>query len=339
MSVKVGLFLTNQQPLGRDQVTALDEQLAMMRCARDAGWDSVWTGQHYLPESATMLQPVPFLARLAAEAGHLTVGLGILLLALRNPVDVAEEIASLDIVCRGNFVFGVGLGYRDAEYNAFAIPRRERVHRFETNLDLVLRLWAGETVSADLPWCRLDDARLTTFPVQRPRPPLWFAANNDMAVARAARLGDTWFINPHARIDTIRDQLVLFHRTREEASLPAVRELPAMKEVFCAKDRETALAMAMPHLGGKYRMYASWGQDKALPGDESFDIPFADLEESRFIIGSPDDCLGQLRPWRDELGVDHFVLRTHWSGMPLDASLDSMRMLTEHVLPALREGS
>ncbi len=336
MSVSIGLFLTNQQPVGREQVMALDEQLAMMRYARDAGWDSVWTGQHYLPGSMTMLQPVPFLARLAAEAGHLTVGLGILLLALRNPVDVAEEIASLDIVCRGNFIFGVGLGYRGEEYDAFAVPRAARVHRFETNLDLVQRLWAGESVSADLPWCRMNEARLTTLPIQRPRPRLWFAANNDKAVARAARLGDTWFINPHARIDTIRTQLELFHRTREEHDRGPVRELPAMKEVFCAKDRQTALTMAMPYLGEKYRTYADWGQDKALPGDESFDIAFDELEESRFIIGSPDDCLARLREWRDELGVDHFVLRTHWSGMPLDVSLHSMRMLTEHVLPGLR---
>lgn len=338
MTVKIGLFLTNQQPLGRAQVIALDEQLAMMRYARDAGWDSVWSGQHYLPGSMTMLQPVPFLARLAAEAGHLTVGLGILLLALRNPVDVAEEIASLDIVCRGNFVFGVGLGYRDAEYDAFAIPREERVRRFETNLDLVLRLWAGETVSADLPWCRLEEARLTTTPVQQPRPPLWFAANSDKAVARAARLGDTWFINPHARIDTIRTQLELFHRTREEHGRGPVQELPAMKEVFCAKDRQSALEMAMPYLGEKYRAYADWGQDKALPGKESFDISFAELEESRFIIGSPDDCLAQLAQWRDDLGIDHFILRTHWSGMPLDVSMHSMRMLTDHVLPDLRTG-
>jgi alkanesulfonate monooxygenase SsuD/methylene tetrahydromethanopterin reductase-like flavin-dependent oxidoreductase (luciferase family) len=337
MTTTFGLFLTNQQPLDRDLVLALDEQLMMMRYIRDAGWNSVWAGQHYLPGEVTMLQPVPFLSRLAAEAGHLTVGLGILLLALRNPVDVAEEIASLDIVCRGNFIFGAGLGYRDEEYDAFAIPRGERVRRFETNLDILLRLWAGESVSVDLPWCRLDDARLTTLPVQRPRPPLWIAANNDKAVARAARLGDTWMINPHARIDTIREQLELFHATRAQEGLPAVSTMPAFKEIFCAKDRETAMEMAMPYLQEKYQTYASWGQDKALPGEESFDIPFAELEQSRFVIGSPDDCIAGLRPWRDELGVDHFILRTHWSGMPVEASMHSLRMLSEHVLPALRD--
>lgn len=335
-STKVGLFLTNQQPLGRDMVQALDEQIAMLHAARDGGWDSVWTGQHYLPGAMSQLQPVPFLARLAAEAGQMTVGLGVQLLALQNPVAVAEEMASLDVITRGRFVYGVGLGYRDVEYDAFGVPDGTRLVRFERNLDIVTRLWAGEPVTVDLPWCRLDEAQLTLRPVQQPRPPLWFAANNDKAVRRAARLGDTWLINPHARTDTIRRQLELFGKEREDHGLPPVTELPAIKEVFCAESREQALEMAGPHLAEKYKAYAAWGQDKALPGNESFRVAFDELEESRFVLGSPDECLEQLLPWRDELGVNHFVVRTHWSGMPVEASLHSIRLLTDEVLPVLR---
>lgn len=335
MAVQIGLFLTNQQPPGRDMVQALDEQLTMLRAARDADWDSVWTGQHYLSTMA-QTQPVPFLARLAAEAGDLSIGLGIQLIALPNPVEVAEEIASLDIVCRGRLIYGVGLGYRDVEYAAFGVPDGRRVERFERNLDIITRLWAGESVSVDLPWCKLDEVSLTALPVQRPRPPLWFAANNDKAIARAARLGDTWLINPHARVETIRRQIEMFHDVRAQAGKPPVDGLPALKEVFCAETREKAIELARPHLDAKYRVYAKWGQDKALPGKESFDIPFEELEQERFIIGSPDECLEQLLPWRDELGVDHFVLRTHWSGMPVESSLHSIKMLSEHVVPELR---
>lgn len=334
--LKFGIFLTNQQPVGRDMVAALDEQITMLHAVRDAGWDSVWTGQHYLP-TMSMMQPVPFLARLAAESGDLHVGLGIQLIALQNPVAVAEEIASLDIVCRGRLIYGVGLGYRDTEYDAFGVEDGTRVRRFEQNLDIITRLWAGEEITVDLPWCRLDRVSLTLLPVQRPRPPLWFAANNDRAVARAARLGDTWLINPHARTATIRRQLALFRKTRESAGLPPPEELPVIKEVFCAQSRAQALEMARPYLAAKYQAYAQWGQDKALPKDESsFDVPFSELEGDRFILGSPAECLEQLVPWRDELGVTHFVFRTHWSGMPLETSLHSIRMLSEHVIPALR---
>ena len=102
--MKVGVFLTNQHPPGSDMVSALEDQCVMTRLARDRGWDAVATGQHYLSEGVSQLQLVPFLARLAAEAGHLTGIAGIHLAGLHNPVEVAECIASLDVIWRGNFV-------------------------------------------------------------------------------------------------------------------------------------------------------------------------------------------------------------------------------------------
>ena len=89
--MKVGLLVTNQQTLDTDMVSALGEQIAMVRLARDRGWNSILSGQHYLNEGDNkQLQTVPFLARLAAEAGEMTIGLGILLLNLHNPVYTAE---------------------------------------------------------------------------------------------------------------------------------------------------------------------------------------------------------------------------------------------------------
>lgn len=90
-------------------VEALRGQIRLLHHARDHGWDSFWTGQHFLP-TMPMTQPVPFLARLAAEAGEMRIGLGILLLALANPLDVAETFASMDVVSGGRFTLGVGLG-------------------------------------------------------------------------------------------------------------------------------------------------------------------------------------------------------------------------------------
>ncbi len=119
--IEAGIFLTSQYLPGSDQVRALEEQIAMTRAARDGGWDSLWVAQHFLPEGMTMLQPMPFLARLVPEAGDMRFGLGILLLALLNPVEVAENIATLDVICRGRLTFGIGLGYRGVESDAFGL--------------------------------------------------------------------------------------------------------------------------------------------------------------------------------------------------------------------------
>ena len=220
--VQVGVFLTHQQPAGRDPLVALDEQLRLVRAARDGGLDSVFAGQHHLPDSFSHIQPLPWLARLAADAGGMRIGTGIHLLALHNPVDTAENYAGLDVVAGGRSVFGVGLGYRETEYAAFGIPLGEKVRRFTENLRIVRELWSGEPVHADLPWCRLDGVAATTRPASSP--PVWMAANSDAAVRRAARLADTWMINPHATAGTVRRQLELFHTERAGAGRGGSRE-------------------------------------------------------------------------------------------------------------------
>jgi alkanesulfonate monooxygenase SsuD/methylene tetrahydromethanopterin reductase-like flavin-dependent oxidoreductase (luciferase family) len=118
------------------------------------------------------LQLIPFLARLAAEAGEMTGIAGVLLATLHNPVEVAECIASLDAIWRGNFVFGVGLGYRDVEFDAFGVPRGQRVRRFEQCLEIVKRLWTEESVTFENDICKLSNVTATCRPLQQPYPPI-----------------------------------------------------------------------------------------------------------------------------------------------------------------------
>jgi alkanesulfonate monooxygenase SsuD/methylene tetrahydromethanopterin reductase-like flavin-dependent oxidoreductase (luciferase family) len=335
--MKVGLFLTNQQLLDTDMVSALGDQITMVHLARDRGWDSLFSGQHYLNEGNNkQLQTVPFLARLAAEAGEMKIGLGILLLNLHNPVYTAETVASLDVITRGNLIFGVGLGYRDVEFDAFGVAKGERVKRFENYLGLVQRLWSEERVSYADAVCRLDNVRMNIRTVQKPHPPIWMAANNDPAVRRAARLADAWLINPHAKFDTLRRQIAIYRAELRAAGKADRRELPVIKEVYCAKDRATAIAMAGPYLLAKYRDYATWGQDKVMPDNEDFSRSFDELIAGRFILGSPQQCYQELEPYWKELGATHIVIRTHWAGMPLSAALASMRLISDELLPALR---
>ena len=335
--MKVGLFLTNQQYLSTDMVSALDEQIAMVRLIRDKGWDSLFSGQHYLNEGDNQqLQLVPLLARLIPEAGEMQVGLGILLLNLHNPVYTAETVATLDVLARVNFVFGVGLGYRHVEFDAFGVPKGQRVSRFEEYLDLIVRPWTEDSVTHHSEACHLTNVRMNLRPVQKPRPPIWIAANNDFAVRRAARMGDAWMINPHSKVKTIRRQMVVYTDALKENGKPSPSELPAIKEVFCAEDRKTALEMAGPYLLGKYRDYAKWGQDKVMPEGETFDQDFDSLIADRFVLGSPEECYEQLRPYWEEFGVNHLLIRTHWAGMPLSTSLHSLRMISNELLPGLK---
>jgi alkanesulfonate monooxygenase SsuD/methylene tetrahydromethanopterin reductase-like flavin-dependent oxidoreductase (luciferase family) len=131
--------------------------------------------------------------------------------------------------------------------------------------------------------------------------------------------------------------MVLYREELKRVEKPFPAQLPCMKEVFCSTSRQRALEMAGPYLSGKYRDYALWGQDQAMPADESFDQSFEDLLEDRFVLGSPEECYQQLRPYWEEFGVDHLVIRTHWAGMPVDTALHSMEAISRELLPELRK--
>lgn len=328
-----GIQLCDQHPAGDSMVSRLHENLEQVRMARDLGFSTIVAGQHYLSQPLQMLQSVPLLARLAPETGDMNLATCIILVALSNPVDIAEQVATLDIITEGRLRFGVGLGYRDVEFEAFGVSREMRVARLERNVETAKRLLAGQTVALDDPDCRLDDVAMTLRPVQRPHPPIWMGANNDGAVRRAARMADAWVINPHARLDTLERQM-------QEVYLPELRRLgrapaasvPIRREIYVAKDRDTAIREAAPWLFPKYQVYISWGQDKALPAGDDFSGDFDALLRNRFIVGSPEECLEQIRGYQDRLGATEFIARVQWPGMPQEQALRNIRMIGEHLI-------
>ena len=114
--MKFGVFLMPQHPRSDDPVQRFRETLMLARAARDAGFDAVAAGHHYLSPPYQSLQSIPLLSRLAAETGSMDLVLSVLLLPLLNPVQVAEDVASLDVMSEGRCVFGIGLGYREVEF-------------------------------------------------------------------------------------------------------------------------------------------------------------------------------------------------------------------------------
>jgi alkanesulfonate monooxygenase SsuD/methylene tetrahydromethanopterin reductase-like flavin-dependent oxidoreductase (luciferase family) len=337
--IRLGVFLSGQHPPHASPVAAVREHLEQVELARELGLSSVWAGQHFLSHPFQMFQSVPLLARVAAAAEGMTLGNAIVLLTLLNPVEVAENAATLSAIAGGDFVLGVGFGYRDVENAAFGVAGvapRERAAVFERKLDVVRRLLAGEAVTAAGEGFELSEARLALLPVRTP--PIWMAANSDGAVRRAARLGDAWLVNPHTRLDELERQMRIYHEERAACGLPAPAAAPVFKEVCVAATDEAAVEIARPYLKSKYKAYVDWGQSEVLPRGDTLRREFAELTAGgRFVLGSPDTCVDILADHVDRLGADHFVCRLQWPGMPQREVLSSMRLLAWEVLPALRE--
>ena len=334
---KFGLMVMPQHPMTDSPVERFRESVELTRLARDAGFDSISCGQHYLSPPYQALQSIPLLARLAPESGDMRLVLGVLLLPLFSPTEVAESVASLDVISGGRVVFGIGLGYRDVEYEAFGVDRRHRVPRFLESLELVTRLWTEDEVTFEGQHFRLTNATCTIRPVQKPHPPIWIAANNDEMVRRAGRLGYPWLVNPHATLTTLDRQMTLYREGLAEGGKPEPEERPIVKELYVARTREEAIRTARPYLEEKYRAYAGWGQDKVLPGEEDFRAPFDDLARDRFILGSVDEVIQQIEEHRRRLDVDHFIFRILWPGMEARQAYRVVELMGEYVLPHFRE--
>lgn len=325
--MRYGLFIAAQYQQHQDLSRALDEHLEQVRYVRDNGFSSVLAGQHFLSDPFQMLQPVPLLARITADSGDMMVGAGIFLASLLNPVELAEQVATLDLLSGGRFVFGVGLGYRLEENMAFDTPKN-RVRVFEEKLDVVRRLLEGEQVTATGHGYRLDNAKLGMRPIAKPRPPIWMAANSDAAIKRAARLADTWFVSPHASIGELERQVALFRGIR---GFPPY-ELPAMREVCIRETDEEAIEVSRSFLDNKYKSYVSWGQSEALPAADTLRREWDELRQGRFIIGSPETALEQIRNLEARLGVTHLICRVQWPGLPHEEAMETLRLMKDKVM-------
>ncbi len=258
------------------------------RWANRLGFDSIMKGSHFSAHPFIDHVQVPMLTRMAVEAPDLELIAGVVLLSLHTPLEVAETFASIDVMSNGKLIFGVGLGYRDVEFKAFGVPRRQAARRLEENLEAVIRLWTQEKVSMKASHFELDEAVCTVKPLRKPTPPVWIGANADPAIERAARMSDAWFINPHNRLDTIRRQMDVYRRALDASGKEMPSELPIMREVVVAGTREEAMRMARPYLEAKYNAYHQWGQDKAMPaGDDDLGLVFDELVKRPLPVRVP----------------------------------------------------
>src|SRR3984893_57627 len=337
--MELSLIVRGQHRQGEDMRARLADDIDLVMRAEELGFNALVKGSHYSAHPLQSLQQIPFLAQAAVLAPSLRLVCGLVLLPLHKPLDIAEQLATLDIMSGGKLVFGCGIGYRDVEFKAFGVPRAGLAARFEECLDAGRRLWTEEFVSRTGSHFALDGATCTVKPLQKPSPPIWIGANADVAIRRAARLGDCWYINPHSTLTTLARQLDVYKRALDECGKPFPDELPMRREVFVAPTREEAIRLARPSLEVKYKTYREWGQDKVMPAGGEFDHGFSQLLEDRFLIGSPADVAERLIDLKGRFGVNHLVASVHWPGMPNSLALEQMQILAEEVMPAVRRAA
>ncbi len=337
--MQFGIMMRGQFPQDDAVADRFGEMLEQARLAEKLGYDSITKGSHYSTHPLQDLQQVPFLARIAAEAPSLRLNTGVLLLPLHKPLDVAEQLGTLDIMTNGKLIFGCGVGYRDVEFKAFGTSRRARARRFEENLTAIKRLWTEDTVTMKGSHFELDDAACSAKPVQKPHPPIWIGGSADAVIERAARMGDCFYVGPNDRLDEVASQVETYKRALDSAGKPFPAEFPFRREVFVAPTREEAYRVAKEPIMTKYRAYHAWGLGRSRPdAKDELGQPFEELLKDRFFIGSPDDVAEQMIKFSKRVGMNHVVMSMHWPGLEVSRSMETMQIIAEEVFPRVRQG-
>ena len=335
--MKFCVQLNPQVSIDKPVASLMPTLIEQVRVADAVGFDAFSMGDHYNIPGLQRLNQVPALARLCAEAKNCAVGTAVMLLGLRHPVTVASELASLDVLNGGKSFVAFGLGYREEELKAFNITKKQRFQRFTEGVEIIKRLWTEDHVSFSGEAFKLTDVSVDPKPLQKPRPPIWLAANTDAAVERAAQLGDGWMIGPHSAIGEIERQVDLCREFWTAAGKTGRPETPIIRETFVANGKKEAVEKARPCLEHLYRgVYIKWKQNEAMNDPGELAWAFDKLAEGRFILGSPSECIEQIQEYESRLGVSYMLPRFDWTpGLPQEEILASMRLFGEKVIQKL----
>jgi alkanesulfonate monooxygenase SsuD/methylene tetrahydromethanopterin reductase-like flavin-dependent oxidoreductase (luciferase family) len=322
--MKVGLFVTLEWEAANDDGRHIPNMLEQVKTARDAGFSSLWLPQHFVSgPNMRQLSTSPMLGLLAGIAEGMTLGTGVLLLPMLNPVLLAEEAATIDHLTGGKFILGVGLGYRQAEFQAFGVEQRSRVPRFREYIEVMRQLWTQERVTFHGKYFHFDDIGLSLRPKNPLGIPIWVGSAVDEGVKRAAEIGDAWICAGAMSRDDLQRWWAIFHAERIARGKSLDYPKQVARECFCGPDMKTAVALAAGPLAAKYGRYASngWGTFDPSQGVAAF----TDFARDRFVVGDDAFVRDELQRYRDEQGATEFRFRMGWPGLPQDEVLASIR--------------
>ena len=181
-----------------------DSMERVVVAAEQLGYESVWTGEHVvvvdpqrapspIPPKAPLLDTIASLTFAAAKTERIKIGSGIILLPQRDPVVLAKELASVDVLSKGRLLFGLGVGYVPGEFEALGIPFEERGARTTEHINVLKTLWTEEQPSFDGKFTQFSGIQSRPQPTQKPHPPIIVGGNSAPAFRRAVSQCNGWY--------------------------------------------------------------------------------------------------------------------------------------------------
>jgi alkanesulfonate monooxygenase SsuD/methylene tetrahydromethanopterin reductase-like flavin-dependent oxidoreductase (luciferase family) len=344
-----GLFFLMQRDERWSEREVYDSALEQMLAAEALGYGSVWIAEHHFNDYGLCPAPPVLASFVAARTTTLRLGMGVSLMPLHHPIDLAEQLAVLDVVSGGRLDVGIGRGGTLQDYQTFQADRADSRARVEEGIALLERCWSGQRFDFAGRFHSAEGLHVRPRPVQRPHPPLFVAANSEDSVLSAARLGLPTLSSFFVPLDELRRRRRIYRDTALAAGRPEAeiadleRRSWVMRVVHVAPEHDEALRVTEPAFMGYQQKMAVLRTETTGGGvPNSFDRsllrlrPFGEyLDDGWAHFGTAAEVRAGLQEHLDATGYQRVLLVMALPGLPTDLALRSMRLFAEEVAPAL----
>jgi alkanesulfonate monooxygenase SsuD/methylene tetrahydromethanopterin reductase-like flavin-dependent oxidoreductase (luciferase family) len=310
----------------------------------DLGFDMGWCGQHRFSSSTAFggdmasepAAPLIMLAALLARTRRMKMCTNIMLLPAHHPVEIAEEVNTLNEMSNNRFILGVGIGYKREEFETVGWDFKSRAKRLEECLEILRLAFAGGEFSYAGKHFQIPPCVVMPPPSSGPTTPLWIGAVSEPAMLRAGRLGDGWLISFAEHLVELQDKIARYKAVAAEYGRPST--LCLMRDLHIAPTRDALDPNWLPNVIKVWQSYADLGS-KADRDDLSNQVMFAgkavSLEEfapNRAIVGTPDNCIREMQRIKDLIDPDYVFLTP--TGVPDPAQqVRELRLFAKEVMP------
>jgi alkanesulfonate monooxygenase SsuD/methylene tetrahydromethanopterin reductase-like flavin-dependent oxidoreductase (luciferase family) len=305
------------------------ESLDFLAWTETAGFEIAWLPEHHCVEDGFLTSPMMIGAALAARTKKLRITSGVALAPLYHPLRLAEDMAVLDLLSNGRSELAVGLGYLKWETDAFGVDFKSRGRRTDELLQIVKRLWAGETVTFEGEFFNLRGARISPLPVQKPHIPLLIGGLSPPGFRRCARYGDG-FIGAIENYPAYLQELRAAGKDEKTARFDLVSDM----WVVVSEDPEATFEEVAPHFYYQINTYAKWHAETDW-GVEPMD--FEAFKKSGVVkVFTPGEAIEFLRSRRDAAPAMESYCMTVPPGFPLPKFAKYAELFAKKVIPAFR---
>ena len=346
--MKFGLFHSVQLPDPSEQDRYYREALEQVLHAEKLGYSSVWFTEHHFTRHGIVSATFSVLAYLAAATNTMRLGTAVTVLPFHNPVQLAEQTSTLDVLSNGRLDLGVGRGYQWGEFHRMGIPMNEATRRFEEGMQVLTRSWtAAEPFDHRGEFWSFNDLTVQPRPVQQPHPPVYVAASGPESLARVVRNDWNLLIGQAETQSQVADQVRLYQNSLAEVDAKyAPQRVVVARAMHCAPNTEQARREAeVP-----FTWFRQTGQEVSAPPGQRIELlpdefaayrsrytPDARFDfrarcEDVMLFGSPDhiaERIGQLR----EAGVEKLIFFVNFGGIAHQRVLDSLALFAAEVMP------